>query len=222
MKISYPNNGKGKITFDLSNPVDKKFHDEREEFKNLVYKDVMLGREKRESVKKVLILERDAYQKRYDDEIPKTPVFEIKGFGIFFYPTQIDFFNGLIEELDNLDLSHLDTETGEGSKGEVPKDSDMENHYLIARLKTESLRTYNALKKAICVKIIEFDGSYFNFKIKAGLVGLFFKEGGFTEWETIVQYIKIKGRISETNTLKTANEGKDISKWDNLRKQLFD
>jgi hypothetical protein len=114
------------------------------------------------------------------------------------------------------------TVTNDGTS-EASGNAGIESHYFMTRLKMESSRTYNAIKKAIYpAKILEFDGSYFNFKIKANIVGLFFKEGGFTEWETIVQHIKIKGRISKTNTLKNANEGKNISEWDNLKKQLFD
>jgi uncharacterized protein YnzC (UPF0291/DUF896 family) len=102
--------------------------------------------------------------------------------------------------------------------------TNIETHYLMMRLKTESVRTYNAMKIAInTLKIIEFDDLYFNFKIKANLVGLFFKEGGFTEWKTIIQYIKINGKILTTdNTLKNAKEGKDISEWLGLKEQLFE
>ncbi|GHT71405.1 hypothetical protein FACS1894110_24420 [Spirochaetia bacterium] len=98
MKIDNFGGGTGAVQFN-NDPNERDMKAEREKYKSLVYIDAARNPAEREGIRNVLIIQRDGYQKALDE---RGPYYEVKGIGPFWEMAQIDYFNCLIERLDNL------------------------------------------------------------------------------------------------------------------------
>jgi hypothetical protein len=103
-----------------------------------------------------------------------------------------------------------------------PKPDNVGNHILMQRLKTESPITYKAMCKALDDKFITFDQSCFDFHCDRGCVGLFFREGGFTEYKTLRSYVLIKGNPPAATTLENCTRNSPPKSWQTIKKRYFD
>jgi hypothetical protein len=102
------------------------------------------------------------------------------------------------------------------------KAAKAKKHYLMQRLESESPITYKAMCKALGDGFIKFDQDYFDFHCDRGCVGLFFKEGGFTEYKTIRECILIKGESPAKTTLENCAKNTPPKSWKGIKEKYFD
>jgi hypothetical protein len=113
-------------------------------------------------------------------------------------------------------------EIEERTKKKINLQNNVENHILIQRLKTESPITYKAMCKALGDKFITFDRGHFDFHCDRGCVGLFFREGGFTEYKTLKEYIMINGNPPAKTTLENCTRNAPPQSWQEIKERYFD
>lgn len=102
------------------------------------------------------------------------------------------------------------------------KTAKAKNHYLMQRLKLESPITYKAMCKALEDEFVTFDQGQFDFHCDKGCVGLFFKEGGFTEYKTLKEYILIKMEPPAETTLENCTKNTPPKSWKIIKEKYFD
>jgi len=95
------------------------------------------------------------------------------------------------------------------------------NHTFMKILKDESPPTYDAMRKAIAIRLVVYENGIFNFKCAKGCVGLFFHTAGFTRHKMISNYIMICGEKPGKSTLKNGVKNAAPFEWENLEQQLF-
>jgi hypothetical protein len=114
-------------------------------------------------------------------------------------------------------------QTGDAMENEPPDiDAEIENHILMHWLKVESNATYQAMKKALKEKLITYKDGFFDFHCDRGCVGLFFREGGCTEYKTLNRHILINGKQPARTTLENCTKNKEPRSWIKIKKLYFD
>jgi hypothetical protein len=114
-------------------------------------------------------------------------------------------------------------QTGAVMENEPPdSETEIENHILMRRLKDESNMTYQAMKEALKTKEITFKDGLFDFNFDRGCVGLFFREGGFTEYKTLKMYVLIKGKPPAGTTLENCTKNTPPKSWEKIKRRYYD
>jgi hypothetical protein len=98
----------------------------------------------------------------------------------------------------------------------------MEEHYFMQILKYESKPTYEYMKKAIKIKLVQYtDNGYFNFLCDRGCVGLFFSTAGYTDFKRIFPFILINEEPCDDETLRNGSKHGDTVEWNAISKAIF-
>jgi hypothetical protein len=77
------------------------------------------------------------------------------------------------------------------------------------------------MQEALADKFITFEQNSFNFICDKGCVGLFFREGGFTEYKTLNEYVLIKGRTPVKTTLENCRKNTPPKSWERIKEKYF-
>jgi hypothetical protein len=88
---------------------------------------------------------------------------------------------------------------------ESSKEEDYEKNSFIQILKHTSPPTYEAMRKAIGIELVEYNNKYFNFRCSRGSVGLFFGKSGIKQQymrNMICQFVLINNDPCELITLR--------------------
>jgi hypothetical protein len=104
---------------------------------------------------------------------------------------------------------------------ENPRETEIEKHYLIRLAEQEYPILHQAMKKAFEAKFIVLNNNLFDFQCDRGCVGLFFSEGGYTEYKALGRYILIKGEKPEETTLRNGTKNTPPKSWERIKKLFF-
>jgi hypothetical protein len=104
---------------------------------------------------------------------------------------------------------------------ENPRETEIEKHYLMRWAEQEYPILYQAMKKAIEAKFIVLNNNFLDFKCDRGCVGLFFREGGNTEYKALTRYVLINGEKPAETTLENGAKNTPPNSWESMKKMFF-
>jgi hypothetical protein len=89
-------------------------------------------------------------------------------------------------------------------------------------LKHEAKPTYEYLKKAIDIKLVEYTATgYFNFLCDRGCVGYFFGTAGYNDFKRISPFFLINGETCDVETLRNGAKHGNTKEWKVISKAIF-
>ena len=103
-----------------------------------------------------------------------------------------------------------------------PKIPALEDHYLMQILKHEARPTYEYLKKAINIKLVEYTATgCFDFLCDRGCVGYFFGTAGYSDFKRISPYILANGEPCDVETLRNGSKHGNTKEWNAISNAIF-
>lgn len=97
------------------------------------------------------------------------------------------------------------------------EDDAYKSHYFMVSLKNDAKNAYDAMEKAIKSGLVNFKNDYFDFICDKGCVGLFFREGGFTEYKKISRFTRVKGEEIRLITLQNCPSNTPPAEWEGIK-----
>ncbi|ULQ60686.1 hypothetical protein K7I13_05280 [Brucepastera parasyntrophica] len=129
------------------------------------------------------------------------------------------------DSLDDKELFTTNSDSAPKTKDHSLVDSeelpDCYKHFFMVLLENTAPDAYNAMKKALDIKMVVYENGFYNFKCAKGCVGLIFSTAGYTEYKVINQHILINGNSPGKSTLKNGRNNTPPKEWNEIEKLLF-